>query len=230
MLFVQCCSGMPGEEVSQELFGIASWQEGVCVCSQCLAILLASQSQGMSSCVSEVSHHPPRRSSEVEARWSFSCIKAHVFLLWKNPEVRKQITPWSQIWLCLGVAQVRLWCFNLSKSGNSSGSSSVLDPGSGDSVGASPADVLVRNESPQQSPRDVASLLPPSPCQAKVPNSVPSCSDFQIAASHCAARGSPVLLHFITWDPLITLLALCILWMIIAHSGALAGPPPSCEK
>lgn len=117
------------------------------------------------------------------------------FLLWKNPGVRKQITPWGQIRLCVGLAQVRLWRFNLSKSGNSSGSSSVLEPGGGDSVGASPTDVLVRNDSPQQSPRDVASLLPPSPCQAQVPNSVPSCSDFQIAASHCAARGSPVLLH-----------------------------------
>lgn len=152
------------------------------------------------------------------------------FLLWENPEVRKQIPPWGEIRLCWGVAQVRLWCFNLSKSGNSSGSCSVLKPGSGDSVGASPADVLVRNDSPQQSPRDVSSLLPPSPCQAKVPNSVLSCSDFQIAASQCAARGSPVLLHFFTWDPLITLLALCILWMIAAHSKALAGPPLSYEK
>lgn len=149
------------------------------------------------------------------------------FLLWKNPGVRKQITPWRQIHLGLGVAQVRLWCFNLSKSGNSSGSSSVLEPGSGDSVGASPTDVLVRNDSPHQSPRDIASLLPPSPCQAKVPNSVPSCTDFQIAASQCAAR---VLLHFSTWDPFVTLLALCILQMIAAHSRALAGPPPSYEK
>lgn len=130
------------------------------------------------------------------------------FLLWKNPGVRKEITPWSQIPLGLGVARVRLWCFHLSKSGNSSGSSSVLEPGGGDSVGASPADVLVRNDSPHQSPRDTALLLPPSPCQAKVPNSVPSCSDFQIAASQRAARA---LLHFSTWDPLVALLALCIL-------------------
>lgn len=39
-----------------------------------------------------------------------------------------------------------------------------------------------------------------------------------------------MLLHFSTWDPLITLLALCILWMIPAHGRALAGPPPSYEK
>lgn len=64
------------------------------------------------------------------------------FLLWKNPGVRKQITPWGQIRLCLGLAPIGLWCFNLSKSRNSSGSSSVLEPGSGDSVGASPMDVL----------------------------------------------------------------------------------------
>lgn len=64
------------------------------------------------------------------------------FLLWKNPGGRKQITPWGQIQLCLRPAPVRFWCFNLSKSGNSSGSSSVLDPGSGDSVGASPTDIL----------------------------------------------------------------------------------------
>lgn len=152
------------------------------------------------------------------------------FLLWKNPGVRKQITPWGQIRLCLGVAQVRLLCFNLSKSGNSSGSSAVLEPGSGDSVGASPTDVLVRSDSPHQSPRDVASLLPPSPCQAKVSNSLPFCSDFQMAAFHCAASGSLALLHFSTWDPLITLLALCILQMIAAHSRALAGLPLSYEK
>lgn len=151
------------------------------------------------------------------------------FVLWKNPGVRKQISPWGQIRLCLGVAQVGLLCFNLSKSRNSSGSSAVLEPGSGDSVGASPMDVLVRSDSPHQSPRDVASLLPPSPCQAKVSNSVPFCSDFQMAASHCAASGSPALLHFSTWD-LITLLALCILQMIAAHSRALAGLPPSYKK
>lgn len=53
------------------------------------------------------------------------------FQLQENPGVRKQITPWRQIQLGLGVAQVRLWCFNLSKSGNSSGSSSVLEPAVG---------------------------------------------------------------------------------------------------
>lgn len=67
MLFVQCCYGMPREEVSQELVGITSWQEEVCGCNQCLAILPASQSQGMSSCASGMSHHPPKRSSEAEA-------------------------------------------------------------------------------------------------------------------------------------------------------------------
>lgn len=38
------------------------------------------------------------------------------------------------------------------------------------------------------------------------------------------------MLHFNTWDSLITLLALCVLQKIAAHSKALAGPPPSYEK
>lgn len=56
-------------------------------------------------------------------------------------------------------------------------------------MGASPTDGFVRSDSPRRSPRDVSSLLPPS--QAKTSDSLPFCSDFRVAVSHCA-DGDPV--------------------------------------
>lgn len=187
-----------------------------------MGTLPASQSQGMSSCASGVSHHPPKRSSDDEARWSLGSIKAQVFCFGKtqgsgskSPRGVRSGCVWDWLGSGFGVS-------TFAKVGIPLAAPQCLGLAVGTPWVPPRRMFLVRNDSPQQSPRDVASLLPPSPCQAKGPNSVPSCPDFQIAASHCGARGSPVPLHSAPGTPHYPA-GLCISWVIAAHSRALLG-------